>query len=169
MNQIDYQKLLFETAMLVMVCDGEISESEIEEIKLAFAKNVLFGELDFAEELADLTTRLGEDKKGLISGYFDKVENGEFDPVQRLQILEIALRIMYADDRIEENEVRFVRLLKTRLGVMDEILRKRFGEVEFLFRSSSLERAADTPRAFASEIEIPDFGDLLELPDQRKP
>ena len=132
MNRTEYQQTLFETAMLVMVCDGEICPREIEEMRLAFEQSVLFSELSFEEELARVMEDLNEDKKEAVLGYFEKIETADLSSVQKLQLLEIALRIVYADDRVDPNEIRFVTLLKSRLQVMDEIFFRRFGSVEFL-------------------------------------
>lgn len=163
MNRTDYQRILFETAMLVMACDGEIHPSELQEMELAFEKNLLFKNLNFDEELGRTTAAFDQDKKEVIMKYFEKIATAEFDPAQKLQILEIILRIMYADNRIEPNEIRFLKLVKSRLGVMDEIFIKRFGEVDFLPSSHTPEKITDTARAFVKEVELPDFGDLIEL------
>ena len=163
MNRTDYQRTLFETAMLVMACDGEIHPSEIQEMELAFEKSLLFKNLNFHEELGRITADFDQNKKQVVMSYFEKVASAELDPAQKLQILEIILRIMYADNRVEPNEIRFLKLVKSRLGVMDEIFFKRFGEVDFLPSSHTSEKITDSARAFVDEVELPDFGDLVEL------
>ena len=115
MNRTEYQRTLFETAMLVMVCDGDINDREIAEMRAAFDNSILFQDLTFEEELARLLEELERDKQKLVLDYFSKIETEDLSPVQKLQILEIALRIVYADDRVEPNEVRFVTLLKSLL------------------------------------------------------
>ena len=163
MNRTEYQRTLFETAMLVMVCDGDINDREIAEMRSAFDNSILFQDLTFEEELARLLEELERDKQKVVLDYFSKIETEDLTPVQKLKVLEIALRIVYADDRVEPNEIRFVALLKSRLQVMDEILFRRFGEVEFLSGSRSHERKAESARAFIGSIELPDFGELVDI------
>lgn len=163
MNCTDYQRILFDTGMLVMACDGEIHPNEVLEMQLAFQKSSLFKDLNFHEELERITAEFNQDKKQVVISYFDQVSSGDIKPTQKLQILEIILRIMYADNRIEPNEIRFLKLVKSRLGVMDEIFFKRFGEVDFLPSSHTPEKITDSARAFVNEVELPDFADVIEL------
>jgi len=167
-NKIDYQRILFKTAMLVMVCDGNINAQEMEEMELAFDKELMFTDLNFHEELARMMVELNQNKKKLLVNYFVEVEDEALSPVQTLKILEIALRITYADNRVETNEIRFLKLLKSRLKIVDEIFIKRFGEVDFLTSRKTSERIADTAQAFATEVELPDFGDAIEISKEEK-
>lgn len=162
-NRTEYQRTLFETAMLVMVCDGDICDREIEEMRAAFKNSVLFQDLTFEEELARVMEELNQDKKGMVLNYFARIETEDLSSVQKLQMLEVALRIVYADDRVDLNEIRFVTLLKSRLQVLDEIFFRRFGDVEFLSGNHTLEKQSESARAFIDSIKLPDFGELVEI------
>ena len=74
MNRTEYQRTLFETAMLVMVCDGDINDREIDEMRAAFDNSILFQDLTFEEELARLLEELGRDKQKVVLDYFSKIE-----------------------------------------------------------------------------------------------
>lgn len=132
MNQIEYHRFLFGTAMLVMACDGDIHDDEISELRLAFKNSAMFNGLDFDVEFKRFLAELHEDTRKTIDDYFEELQSIGLDPAQKLQVLEIILRIMYADDRADKNEIRFLRLVKEKLGVMDEIFYKRFGDVDVL-------------------------------------
>lgn len=160
MDNADYQRTLFRTAMLVMGCDGELHSSEIREIENAFEKSSLFKDLNLQNELDRVMGEFDQDKKKVVTRYFEEIEVADLDPVQELQILEIILRIMYADDRVDPNEVRFLKLVKSRLGVMDEIFAKRFGELDILPTGHIPEKSEDTVGAFVNEVEFPDFDEL---------
>lgn len=160
MDRAGYQRMLFRTAMLVMGCDGELHSSEIREIELAFEKSSLFKDLDFQEELDRVMAEFDENRKHVVTRYFEEIEVADLDPVQKLQILEIILRIMYADDRVDPNEVRFLRLVKSRLGVMDGIFAKRFGDLDILPTGHIPEKSEDTVGEFINEVEFPDFNEL---------
>ncbi|MDF1868398.1 MAG: TerB family tellurite resistance protein [Saprospiraceae bacterium] len=124
-----YQKILFRTAMCVMACDGEIHDSEIEEIRLAYEQTDFFRDLVFKTELELVLNDFKRDEKKVVMEYFNHLTSSDLTPVQELQILEIILRIIYADDRIDKNEVLFLQAVKSKLNVPDEIFYKRFGEV----------------------------------------
>ena len=161
MNEIEYQRFLFDTAMLVMACDGDIHDDEIAEMGLAFQHSAMFKGLDFDAELKRFLAELHQDTRKTIDDYFKKLQSIELDPVQELQVLEIVLRIMYADDRADENEIRFLRLVKERLGVMDEIFYKRFGDVDVLPGGvRHTEKAPPSMNKFVAGFELADDIDM---------
>ena len=49
-------------------------------------------------------------------------------------VLEIVLRLIYADVKIHEKERTFLQLIRSNLSIDDEIITERFGEIEFLIR-----------------------------------
>ena len=169
MNEVDYQRLLFDTAMLVMACDDEIHDDEIEEIKRAFQQSVMFRDLEFHAELDRVLAELNGNTRKTIDEYFDALVSADLDPVQRLKVLEIVLRIMYADDRVDENETRFLQLLKTKLDVGDEIFYKRFGEVESLRNGiDAEEKQPSVLTKLAEGFRVPSDILMEALPDDGK-
>ena len=47
-------------------------------------------------------------------------------------ILEIVLRLIYADVKIDDKEITFLQSIRSRLSIDDELLTQRFGEIELL-------------------------------------
>ena len=157
LSEIEYHRVLFNTAMLVMACDGDIQDDEISELQSAFQKSAMFKGLDFDSELKRFLAELHQDARKTIGDYFQSLESGDLDPVQKLQVLEIILRIMYADNRVDENEIRLLRTTKEKLGVIDQIFYKRFGEVDALAsRSQSDQVKTDSISDIVSGFELPD-------------
>jgi uncharacterized tellurite resistance protein B-like protein len=127
-----YHRILFHTAVLVMACDGEIHADELRELQLANQRTGYFTGIDFDSELGRLSAGLEDDKQKVIQEYFHSLGSCEFDIVQRLQIVELVLRIVYADQRVHENEIRFCRMIQRELRVPDSLINQRFGSVPFL-------------------------------------
>ena len=169
MNDVEYHRFLFDTAMLVMACDGEIHDKEIAEMGLAFKHSVMFKGLDFDSELDRFLAKLNGDAGAAIREYFDKIGTLRLDPVQELQVLEIILRILYADDRADENEIRFLMLVKDGLGVVDEIFHKRFGDVDVLpIGVRSDEVKSPSLIDFVSAFELPNDAEFEKVPEVKK-
>lgn len=160
MDNTGYQRILFKAAILTMGCDGEFHPNEVQEISLAFEDSILFKDLNFHDEFDLVMGDFGQNRKEFLTRYFEEVGGGDLDPVQKLQILEIILRIMHADSRVDANEVRFLRLTKSRLGVADEIFVKRFGQLDIFPIRPIQEKLEDTVGAFVEEVEFPDFTEL---------
>ena len=92
-----------------------------------------FGEMDLSQTLEQLVQQLHQEGKKTIEELFTELRNADLNTVQELLLLEIVFRIMNADERHDENEIKFVRDLRSKLKVHDEIILERFGKVDFLF------------------------------------
>lgn len=133
MKELKFEKLLFNTAVCVMACDGEIHDREIQELKLIAKNTPYFKDLDYKSELSIILKDV-ENNTNIIKQYFEELKNAELSPVQELLILEVVLRMMYADNRIDENEVKLIRIIKSYLKIPDQIIFERFGEIDFLIK-----------------------------------
>ena len=161
----EYHHLLFRSAVLVMACDGEIHADELQELRLAHQKTSYFSGIDLDAEFARLRDQLDGGKREVIQKYFQALGEYEFDPVQRLQLLELVLRIIYADQRVHDNEKRFCQMILRVLRIPEPIMEKRFGSVPFLFTSSHDRKIkrADLVSAIVDQLSISAMEDLKVL------
>lgn len=132
MNSQDFKKFLFKIAFSVIVIDGEIHDNEIEELKLIDKKTTYFSDTDLSEELNDLIEAFKNDGTAMVENIINKIKDFDLNQVQELLVLEVALRIIHADERYDESEKKFIRLLRSKLRVADELIRQRFGEIAIL-------------------------------------
>jgi len=133
MEELKFEKLLFNTAVCVMACDGEIHDSEIQELKLIAKNTPYFKDLDYQTELNRIMLSI-KNNTNIMKQYFEEIKAVALSPVQELLILEVVLRMMYADNRIDENEVKLIRIIKSYLKIPDQIIFERFGEIDFLIK-----------------------------------
>jgi uncharacterized tellurite resistance protein B-like protein len=165
MESIAYQKILLRTAMCVMACDGEIHASEVKEIELAFEQTDFFKGLVFKEEMDSVINEFKRDEKKIVKECFDQLASADLNSVQQLQVLEIVLRIIYADERVDENEVKFLKIVKSLLGVPDEIIFKRFGYVSCLGGKYSTDKLIPTADDFLSDVKLPEIQEMAKMID----
>jgi len=159
-DNVDFQKVLFRSAMCVMACDGEIHDSEIKEMEIIFQKTPYFDKLDYQEEIQQIVRAFSNDKKKVVAEYFSKLGEIVLSPVQKLQILEIVMRIIHADNRIDPNEIKFLKIVKSKLAVPDKIFFKRFGEVSYLKGSDETEKVNLEQDYLVKEMNLPDFSKI---------
>jgi|AntAceMinimDraft_9_1070365.scaffolds.fasta_scaffold29516_2 uncharacterized tellurite resistance protein B-like protein len=133
MEELKFEKLLFNTAICVMACDGEIHDREIQELKLIAKNTPYFKDLDYQTELDTIMKKI-KNNTNIMKQYFEEIKAVELSPVQELLILEVVLRMMYADNRIDENEVKLIRIIKSYLKIPDQIIFERFGKIDFLIK-----------------------------------
>lgn len=133
LDRQNFQKLLFKTAFCLMACDGHIHELEIKELKQMIKSTTYFKGIDLTGEVEELLKDLREKGKPLIDEILEDLHRLNLSSVQELLILEVAFRLVHADNILEENEIKFIRFLRGKLRIHDEIIRDRFGLVEYLF------------------------------------
>jgi len=154
MDRIEFQRVLFKSAVLVMACDGEIHDNEIKEIKLISEKSYYFKDIDFDSELKLLIEEFNENEKKALENYFSQLKASEYSPVQQLQIIEIMLRIIHADNRVDENEMKFIQLTKSLLGVHSEIIVRRFGHVDILTKLNLVKNEKLSTKHLVDQIDL---------------
>lgn len=133
MEHSDFQKLLFRSAVCVMACDGEIHEDEKKEIEKIVNATHYFKGMDCSPELQHIIAEIEEQGKAVIRSYFNQIRESDFTPVQELILLEILMRIINADKKLDPNEIKFLQIVKSKLQVHEEIILERFGQVDLLF------------------------------------
>ena len=162
LERVDLQRLLFRTAFCVMACDGHIDDKEVGEIRSMNESSVYFQGIDLSAELDELLSDLREKGTQIVDDLFSMFGNSEISPVQELLILEIAFRMVNADDKTHENEIRFLRVLRSKLRLHDQIIRDRFGSVEYLVDTDYTE-AINKEKAYTdlfASLTIPNFDDF---------
>ena len=130
METKDFKKLLFKTAFCVMACDGNIDDMEIQEMKKIDSNTTYFSDTDLTEELNNLINGLQDKNTKIVKGLFDSLRENKLTITQELLILEITMRIISADKIIDENEVRFLNLIRSKLDLGDKIIHERFSICE---------------------------------------
>lgn len=138
MEQMEFKKLLLESALYLMSCDSEIADVEINEIKEIANKTTYFGGLDINTELNNLLPHFRKSGEIINDKYYHNLKTSDLSEVQELLLLEIILRITYSDQKLHENEIEFIRSVRSYFSVPDDVLIERFGKLDFLMRSTSL-------------------------------
>ena len=161
----DFQRLLFRTAFCLMACDGDIDEREVNEIKLMNKSSAYFNGIDLTDELEELLSDLKESGEHIVDELINTLAKLDLGVVQELLILEVSFRLVHADEKVDENEKKFVRFLRSKLKVHDEVIRDRFGVVEYLFDKDYSQDIVklETYEDFFASIAIPEFKDLLTV------
>lgn len=132
MDKEEFKRLLFKIAFCTMGCDGDIDDLEIDEMKEIDKNTTFFSDIDLSKELEELIIEFKQKGALLVSELFEELNRTELNPVQELIILEVALRLINADGKQDENEKRFAQHLRAHLKVHDEEIFERFGRLEIL-------------------------------------
>ena len=154
-----FQHLLFKVAFCTIACDGHIDEKEIKEMKAMDKSAAYFQGIDLSEELDNLLLSLKKKGKHIIDELYAYLKATKLNPVQELLILEVAFRLAMANELMDENEIKFIRFLRSHLDLHDEIIRDRFGTVKYLFDKDYSQDIikSETYNDLLSTISIPEI------------
>ena len=165
MDKTEFKKLLFKVAFCTMACDGHIDKREIEEMKIMDKKTSFFEAIDLSDELAQLIDDFKSKGTKVIEDLFITLRETKLNPIQELIVLEVALRIINADKKHDENEVKFIHLLRSKLELHDETINDRFGELDILHTNEYSRNivSGKTEIEFAESVKLPKMSELIQV------
>lgn len=132
MDLPQFKRLLFRSSVAMMACDGEIHEYEIMEMDVIAEKTSYFQGMDHKIELQDVLEEIKNGARSFIQSVLNEIQNEDLSVMQDLLILEVLMRIIGADQRLDENEIKFINLVRSKLNVADDFISERFGNIDYL-------------------------------------
>lgn len=130
METIKLNKLLLKTAFACMACDGEIDKREVKLIREFHNQHKTFGEVDIDQELDKLTNAINEQGQQFLKDYFTELASAELSEVNELRLIEVAIQTIKADEKIEYSEVKFFKVIRSKLKIKDEPILEKHPEFE---------------------------------------
>jgi len=132
MDQLKFRNVLLKTAFATMACDGHIDQREIDELCSINEKTRYFDGIKFRKVLDDLISDFRKGSGSAIKHILDEVLECDMSPIQELLALEVSIRIINSDGKHDENEVRFIHALRSKLNLANEVIFDRFGALPIL-------------------------------------
>ena len=126
MKNQDFKDFLFKSAVMAMACDGDIAETEIEEIKSIVEHEIFFMGYDFEEPLKNNIDNIKANGKDAINQYLQDIEIKNLNEHQEILLIEVVLRIIEADNYIQSSELKFLQMVKAKLKVDEQTLIVKF-------------------------------------------
>ena len=125
MGTLQFNKLLLKTAFSCMACDGDIDKREIQLIKRLHKEKKTFGEIDVKLEMDNLLIAINNDGHQFMKDYFNELTTSSLNEVNELNIIEVAIDTIKADDKVEYSEIKFFKVIRSKLKIdNDQILEK---------------------------------------------
>jgi len=148
-----------------MACDGHIAAREINEVKLIDKKASFFDAIDLSNELSQLIVEFKNKGTKVIEELFQTLKDNKLNTIEELLILEVALRIMNADEKHDENEINFIHFLRSELELHDETINDRFGELDILHTNEYTKNVMKKGMAseFVASVALPELKELEDI------
>lgn len=116
-----------------MACDGDIAKEEIELVKTKAAESSDLRSLDLEALLNSYVDGINNNGSMFLKRYLNDISNTELSEDEEMQIVNLSIEIIEADNNIEYSEVKFFKKIRAKLSVSDEkILEKHPDKEDFL-------------------------------------
>ncbi len=126
MKTIDFQNFLLKSAIAVMACDGSIDNEEITEIKNMVANEIYFMGFDYEKPFETNLNYVKSNGKKAINEYLSELSSLSLNDKQELRLIEVLIRTIESDNKVENNEIKFLQLVKSKLKVSEETIITQF-------------------------------------------
>tara|TARA_R100000789_G_scaffold57465_1_gene55489 strand:- start:169 stop:708 length:540 start_codon:yes stop_codon:yes gene_type:complete len=130
METLHFNKLLLKTAFSCMACDGDIDKREVKLIKQLHKENKTFGEIDINSELDTLLLAINKDGNQFLKNYFKELKATDLSEANELKLVEVAIGTIKADDKVEYSEIKFFKVIRSKLKIENEAILENHPDFE---------------------------------------
>lgn len=123
-------ELYLKTLFCCSACDGEISSEEISLVKELSKNDESFDGMDVENTLNNYVEQINGQGKIFLKNYISEVSNATLNNDEQIKLIEFAIRMIEADERIRYPEVKFFKKIRNRLSVSDECILERLPNSE---------------------------------------
>ena len=124
------QELYIKTIFCCIACDGDIADKEIAMVKDLSSKSSLLAGLDIENTLNTYISEINSIGASFLKKYLNELTNIELTKEEELLIVDLAIRTIKADDKIEYSEVKFLKKIRSKLTLSDENILKQHPDKE---------------------------------------
>lgn len=121
MKNKEFKKILFKGAFSVMACDGEVAETEVSEMKEMMSNAPYFDGLDHDAELKAAFEDIKVNGTKSIENFFQLLSSSQLSERQELQLVEVLIRMINADGKVEDSELHFMHKIRSNLTQLSDV------------------------------------------------
>lgn len=118
------------TAFACSACDGEIAKEEVELIKNWASSTDLFQFIDIETKLNDYVDAINKNGIVFLNQFLDFVSSSDLSKDEQLKIVDVAIKMIEADNQILYYEVKFFKRLRACLTISDSEILEVFPDIE---------------------------------------
>lgn len=118
------------TAFACSACDGEIAKEEVDLIRNWASSTDLFQSIDIETKLNDYVDAINKCGIAFLNQFLDFVSAADLSKDEQLKIVDVAIKMIEADDQILYSEVKFFKKLRVCLTISDTEILEVFPYIE---------------------------------------
>lgn len=127
---MEKQELYLKTMFCCMACDGDIAQEEINMVKEFAKQTSIFEKMDVEKVLNMYVFAMNQNGALFLRRYLNELSAESLTSAEELQIIDLSIRMIEADNCIEYSEVKFFKKIRSRLSVSDGQILERYPDKE---------------------------------------
>jgi len=137
---METNELYLKTLFCCSACDGEIAPEEVSLVKQLSLNDSAFEDLDVEKILNAYIEKINEHGSIFLKDYLSEVANATLSDEEQVKLIELAIRMIEADNQILYSEVKFFKKIRNRMSISDErILAKLPNSEDYLLPDMMVE------------------------------
>lgn len=125
-----FNDLLLKTVFSCMACDGSIAAEEIDLVRQLAEEHPAFHGMDVEATINGFIAQINNEGKLFLANYLTEIKDANLTDNQAVDIAEIAIKTIEADNNVEYSEVKFFKRLRIGLKVTDDQILSRMPDKE---------------------------------------
>jgi len=123
-------ELYLKTVFCCIACDCDIAPEEIDLVRNLANNYEAIKELDVESLLNKWIEEINSKGASFLRSYLSDLAESELTDEEQLDIIDLAIKAIEADNRIEYSEVKFFKKIRFRLQISDEAILARHPDKE---------------------------------------
>lgn len=117
---METNELYLKTLFCCSACDGEIASEEVSLVKCLTLNDSTFDGLDVENILNAYVEKINKQGSIFLKDYLNEVANASLTEEEQVKLIELAIKMIEADNQILYSEVKFFKKIRNRMSVSDE-------------------------------------------------
>lgn len=136
METQDFEKLLIKSAFSCMVCDGEIDNNEMDLIKTLFRSSSFQATTNIDELLNQFINEINSQGNDFLRLFLKELRIAVLTEDEELKLIDFCLKTIYSDFEVKYNEVKFFKIIRSKLKVSNETILEKFPTKDIFLEKS---------------------------------
>ena len=128
MDKNEFSKTLLNIAFAATVCDGDIDDREMDLIKNLEKEDFYIKGQDLEGEIDKIFEIAKTDFLEYSNQVINEIYTLRLSPTEKMVIINLAIAIVRADNKMQEQEIKFIKSLILNLQLLDEIVEAANGK-----------------------------------------
>ena len=117
---METKELYLKTLFCCSACDGEIAPEEVSLVKQLSLNDSTFEGLDVENIFNTYVERINNQGSIFLKDYLREIANATLTDDEQVKLINLAIKMIEADNQILYSEVKFVKKIRNRLSISDE-------------------------------------------------